>query len=349
MDPKTDHRLDNDGKPIPTTQERREGIAKATADLYLRLSPEDRARTMVLSGTNEVRRQANEQIRAGLREQGAIARDEVQIRALDKADLTHEKATHAEQYKPGMVVRLEEGKGRRRHTTDYRVDRIDGNQVVLHDAAGREKSWDPAREKAAGVYASRGMTLAAGDQILFKENQGKGDDKIVNGQIATIERVERAQDGSTQVTARLDDGREFTLDPRKNHSIDYGWCRTVHSAQGATVDRVIVAGEASRVATAETAYVACSRERESLQIVTDNPQRLQKAWATWADTQHALTAARDASRPDLAELQALRAEASAELGRAGDLAAAREDRADRQPETPKVPAADRARERELER
>ena len=146
----------------------------------------------------------------------------------------------------------------------------------------------------------------------------------MNGQTATIKRVERDQDGSTQVTAQLDDGREVKLDPSKNHSINYGWCRTVHSAQGATVDRVIVAGEASRVATAETAYVACSRERESLQIVTDNAERLQKSWATWAEKQHALTAARDASRPDLAELQALRAEASAKLGRAGDLAAARE-------------------------
>ena len=324
LDPKTDHRLDNDGKPIPTTHERREGIAKATADLYLRLSPEDRARTMVLSGTNEVRRQANEQIRAGLREQGAIARDEVQIRALDKADLTREKATHAEQYKPGMVVRLEEGKGRKRHTTDYRVDRIDGNQVVLRALDGTEKAWNPAKEKAAGVYAPRDMNLATGDQIIFKENQGTGDDRIVNGQTATIKRVERDQDGGTQATARLDDGREFTLDPRQNHSIDYGWCRTVHSAQGATVDRVIVAGEASRVATAETAYVACSRERESLQIVTDNPERLQKSWETWAEKQHALTAARDASSPDLAELQVLRAEAAAELGRAGDLARARE-------------------------
>ena len=191
------------------------------------------------------------------------------------------------------------------------------------------------------------MNLAASDQIIFRENQGRGDDRIVNGQIATIECVERDQDGGTQVTAWLDDGREVKLDPRKNHSIDYGWCRTVHSAQGATVDRVIVAGEASRVATAKTAYVACSRERESLQIVTDNPQRLQKAWATWAEKQHALTAARDASRPDLAELQALRAEAAAELGRAGDLARARE--AQRPVEWSRLPPAEWKRAAEPDR
>ncbi len=124
----------------------------------------------------------------------------------------------------------------------------------------------------------------------------------------------------------------------------------MHSAQGATVNRVIVAGEASRVATAETAYVACSRERESLLIVTDNPERLQKSWETWAEKQHALTATRDASRPDLKQLRDLRAEAAAELGRAGDLAAAREVRADRPPETLKLPGmAAQEYERELER
>ncbi len=308
----------------PTVQERRAGIARATAEAYLSLSAEERVQTLVLSGTHAVRQQVNEQIREGLRERGVVSRTEVQIQALDKAGLTREKATQVESYRAGMVVRLEAGKGRKRHTTDYRVDRIDGNQVVLRASDGTEKVWDPARKQAAGVYASRDMVLSAGDQILFTENQGRGDNKIVNGQPATIERIERDQDGGPQVTARLDDGREVKLDPSRNHSIDYGWCRTVHAAQGATVDHVIVAGEASRVATAETAYVACSRERKSLQILTDNPQRLQKSWETWAEKQHALAAACETSIPDLSRLQSLRAAASRELGRAGDLAQARE-------------------------
>ncbi|MHB8428647.1 MAG: hypothetical protein ACYDGU_13035 [Acidiferrobacterales bacterium] len=109
-----------------------------------------------------------------------MSRDEVAVRALDKAGLTREKATRVESYRAGRVVRLEAGQGREWHTTDYRVDRIEGNQVVLRDAAGRGKSWDPAREKAGGVYASRNLTLAAGDQILFRENQGRGGDRPVD-------------------------------------------------------------------------------------------------------------------------------------------------------------------------
>lgn len=315
---------DPNGPAKPTLSARRLELARATAEAYLSLTAEERARTLVLSGTNAVRAQVNAQIRAGLQERGAVSREEVQIQALDKAGLTREQATRVESYRAGRVVRLEAGKGRARHPTDYRVNRIEGSEVVLRAADGTEKPWNPAREKSAGIYISRAMTLAAGDEILFRENQGRGGDRIANGQSATITRVERDPDGRTEITARLDDGREVRLDPSKNHSIDYGWCRTVHGAQGCTVEHVIVAGEASRVATAETAYVACSRERESLQIVTDDPQRLQQSWEKWADTRHALTAAGVASRPDLAPLQALRAEAAAELGREGDLARARE-------------------------
>ena len=322
--PKTDHKRDQDGKPIPSTEERRSSIARATAEAYLSLSAEERERTLVLSGTNAVRSQVNAQIRAGLQERGEVSRTEVRIRVLNKADLTREKATQVESYRAGMVVRLEAGKRRVRHATDYEVSRIDGNRVVLRVPDGTEKAWNPACEKPAGVYAPRDIMLAAGDRIIFRENQGRGDEKIVNGQIATIARVERGPDGGTAITARFDDGRELKLDPRKNHRIDYGWCRTVHSAQGATVDHVIIAGEASRVATAETAYVACSRERESLRIVTDNPARLQKSWEIWSAKRHALAVARETSTPDRSQLPSLRAAAARELGRAGDLAQARE-------------------------
>ena len=325
-DPKTVHKRGQDGKPIPTTEERRAAIARVTTETYLSLSAEERERTLVLSGANAVRSHVNAEIRAGLQERGEVSRTEVRIRALDQADVTREKATQAESYKAGMVVRLEAGKRRARHAIDYEVSRIDGNRVVLRAPDGTEKVWNPACEKPTGVYAPRNMMLAAGDRIMFRENQGRGDEKIVNGQTATIARLEHDPDGGTAIMARLDDGREIKLDPRKNHRIDYGWCRTIHAAQGATVDHVIVAGEASRVATAETAYVACSRERESLRIVTDDPQRLQKSWETWAAKRHALAAARETSTPDLSRLPSLRAAAAHELGRAGDLVQAREAR-----------------------
>jgi ATP-dependent exoDNAse (exonuclease V) alpha subunit len=201
---------------------------------------------------------------------------------------------------------------------DYTVARTQGERIILRAKDGQEKRWNPAKEKAQGVYAARAVGLAIGDEIMFRENQGRGADKITNGATG---RVTATKDNTVAVT--LSDGRKITLDPAQGHSIDYGWCRTIHSSQGATVDRVLVAGEASRVATAESAYVACSRARDALQIITDNPDRLEKSWSKWAERQTALDAARAAPETDLNTLAAARAEAAAELGEAGDLVEAR--------------------------
>ncbi len=309
----------------PTKMERQEAIARETAKVYLDLTPDDRARTLVVSGTNAVRVQVNEQIRNGLQERGEVSRNEIRITALSKADLTREKATHAESYAPGMVVRFSKrGADGQREVRDYSVTAVEGNRVHLRDVAGDEKIWNPAREKATRAYEPREMPVAAGDLIIFRENQGRGDDKITNGQTATIEKA--TKDG---LEVRFEDGRTATMNPERGQTIDHAWCRTVHSSQGATVDNVIIAGEASRVATAETAYVACSRERDHLQIITDDPQRLQKSWEKWSEKK----CARDAARvqdPQPDRLPELRREAAAELGREGDLGRARE-RADAKP------------------
>ena len=312
--------LDEQGPKAPAAV-RREAIARQVAADYLSRDKATRDRTLVLSGTNAVRALVNGRIRNGLRENGEIAKTEIRVTALDKSRMTHEQKSRAESYRPDMVVRLQEGKGKARQEHEYTVERVADDRVILRGQDGQEKTWDPAREPAAGVYDKREMGLAAGDQIIFKENR-RDVDRIRNGETAKIVRVE-----SGRAVARMTDGREIGIDPDTGQTIDYAWCRTVHAAQGATVDHVLIAGEASRVATAETAYVAASRERDSLTIYTDSAAALSKNWEKWTDKQHArdATHARD---PELSKLPELRRAAQQELGRGGDLAKAREREAE---------------------
>ena len=296
----------------PTTQEKRAAIAEATAADYLGRDRETRDRTLVVSGTNDLRQQINTKIREGLREQGAVSQESAAVTALDKAGLTREQQARAESYRPGMVVRLEEGRGRERHLVEYEVREVNGNTVTVTDRDGQSRDWNPSREKPAGVYQPRDMELSPGDKIVFRENQ-RGVDRIRNGEAATIDRI---KDGKP--VARLDSGKEITLDPSRGQTVDYGWCRTIHASQGATVDHVIIAGEASRMATAQTAYVAASRERETLTVYTDHAPTLEKTWAKTAEREHALSAAKASHVPDIESLKDLRAEAARDLGRARD-------------------------------
>ena len=302
-----------------TTQEKRAAIAATTAADYLSRDADTRDKTLVVSGTNDLRRQINERIRAGLREQGAVSQESVTVTALDKAGLTREQQARPESYKAGMVVRLAEGHGRDRHPVEYRVQEVKGKTVAMTNREGDTRDWNPSREKPAGVYQPRDMELSPGDTIVFRENQS-GVDRIRNGESATIEHLENGK-----AVAHLDSGKEVTLDLSRGQTVDYGWCRTIHSAQGATVDNVIVAGEASRVATAQMAYVAASRERDTLKIYTDKASHLEKNWAQFAEREHAITASNDRSPHTIESLKEWRAAAARDLGRAGDLSQARGD------------------------
>ena len=304
----------------PTTQEKRAAIAAATAADYLKRDTDTRGRTLVVTGTNDLRQQINSQIREGLREQGAVSRDAaVTVMALDKAGLTREQQARAESYRPGMVIRLEEGRGQSRRTIEYKVQGVNGNTVTVMNPEGESRDWNPIQKRPMGVYQPRDMELSPGDKVVFRENQA-GVDRIRNGEAATIDRIE---DGKP--IARLDSGKEITLDPARGQTVDYGWCRTIHSSQGATVDHVIVAGEASRMATAQTAYVAASRERETLTVYTDHGPTLEKTWAKTAEREYAAVAAKTSHALDIESLETLRAEAARDLGHHGDLARAREN------------------------
>ena len=276
---------------------RSQGIARETAAAYLKLSPEERARTLVMAATHDMRKAINARIREGLNPAGA-GTGSVTMTALDKSALTRAQLRQAISYKSGQILRVPEGRGKTRKVVDWTITATDPtrNTIKCKNADGAEKIFHPRDldPKRVGLYTPRALDLAPGDRVLFTENNhGSG---FKNDETGTVIKVENGQ-----VEIRKDDGKTITLDPVKNHTLDYGWAITVHRSQGRTIDRALVAGMASKMATATLAYVACTRERWSLQIFTDNIKKLQQSWARVADRETALDATRSAgqgSEPD---------------------------------------------------
>lgn len=141
--------------------------------------------------------------------------------------------------------------------------------------------------KAAGLVtgedkafsAERGeRQFATGDRVIFLENSK--DLGVKNGTTGT---VEKAADGTLSV--RLDDtarkgadGKEdlttaTRVDVNQNvyNKLDHGYAMTVHKSQGVTVDRAHYAPGA--MAHRELAYVALSRQRETVQMHITADQR----------------------------------------------------------------------------
>ena len=158
--------------------------------------------------------------------------------------------------------------------------RPNGHAVLCY-SAGRFRSgqiaWLPSSETAT-AYHVRALGLAEGERIVFRENdRALG---VYNGMGGMVTGLDRARG---EVLVRSDAGAEIRISMDRAQAIDHGYCRTIHSSQGATVERTIVVGEAGRVATAQTAYVAASRERSGLRIITDDREKLSAAWSRWAE------------------------------------------------------------------
>jgi conjugative relaxase-like TrwC/TraI family protein len=302
------------------TEVAHDDMAGAAAASYLKLSPHERADTLVLAGTNLMRRVVNQTIRDRLinigANKGGIGGDAVMIKSMAATDFTREQARQYKHYERGMIVQFRRDIKQNKKLVAERGSQwaIVGRDDVglrLKSGDGREMSWKPT-DSGASVFVQSEIALAVGDRVVFRVNDKAAG--VDNGQAATVCAID-ARNGSVTVT--LETGDELRLGPDRAYALDYAYCRTIHSAQGATVARAIVVGESGRVATAETAYVAASRETSGLEIITDNIARLSKAWATWSERAAASSVL--TGKADRPEIRLVRGEISAAQ------AAARED------------------------
>ena len=263
---------------------KQEWLARAAAASYLRLSSEERGQTLVLAASNGTRRVANAEIRRGLIERGELGRESVMITALDKVSLSVAHQAQAAFYRPGQVVELgraESGVGER--GTRWRIVGTEKGKlqvVPLHAEAKAPVHLRPSTKLQ--LFDVRPMELREGDQILFRQNDKGREIDLRNGDDAVI----AIKDGKAFATLR--DGRQVPL--RTSEVMDYGYCRTVHASQGATVDRAIVIAESSR-AGANLGYVALSREKHYLEILTADKERLVESWGKYVQQESAREAA----------------------------------------------------------
>ena len=285
----------SEGKLAPQAV-RVQAIARETAAAYLKLSPDERTKTLMLAATNDMRRAINSRVKEGLQEQvpeDADTPPSVTVTALDKSQCTRAQLREAINYQKDMILRVPEGRGRAKKVVDLTITSADPtrNTITARNRGGEEKVFktrdlDP---KSTGLYTKRDLDLAPGDRVVFTENRRT--DGYQNNETGTVVGTE-----GDKVTIRKDGGEQIELAVGDMHTLDHGWAVTVHMSQGRTVDRALVAGMSSKRATANLAYVSCTRERFALRIFTDNIKKLQQSWAQVADRETAKEATDKAAK-----------------------------------------------------
>ncbi len=270
----------SDVREVRDHHERRRAIA---AD-YARLPEEERARTLVVAGTNEARREINRAVREDL---GFAGRGH-EFATLMRRDTTQAERAFSKNYAPGDVIQPERDypKAGLSHGALYEVvENGPGNRLTVRGEKGEVVEFSPMACRRLSVYEPERSELAVGDCVRITRNDAARD--LANGDRFTVAAVTRA-------SVTLTDGeRRVVLSADKPLHLDHAYATTVHASQGTTAERVLIdAATKSRTTSQEVYYVAISRARQEARIYTDDLARLPAA----VTREHAKHAALDLER-----------------------------------------------------
>lgn len=242
---------------------------QAIADEYVALSPSQREQAIIVSGTNEARRDINKAVREGI---GTLGKG-LEVDTLTRTDTTQAERKYSKYFNIGDVIQPEvdyKKTGLKRGELYSIEDTGPGNHLTLKDAAGELVTINPMQHAKLSVYQPEKAELAPGDKVRITRNDAALD--VANGDRFTVERVTK-----DAVTLRSEH-RSIELPTDKPLHLDHAYATTVHSAQGLTADRVIIDADSKSKTTAKDVYyVAISRARFDAKIFTDNVEALPKA------------------------------------------------------------------------
>lgn len=253
-------------REIPHDEERHATIA----DDYARMPAEERARTIIVAGTNDARREINELVRErlGMAGQGRV------FDTLTRRDTTQAERLFSRNYSVGDVIQPERDYPRRglQRGKLYRVlENGPGNRLTVRSETGKSITFNPYTNRKLSVYLPEHTELATGDRVRITRNDAALD--LANGDRATVRAV-----SAERITIALDDQRLIELPADKALHFDLAYATTVHSSQGTTAERVLIdATTKSRTTTKDVYYVAISRARNEARIYTDDLRALPAA------------------------------------------------------------------------
>jgi conjugative relaxase-like TrwC/TraI family protein len=176
--------------------------------------------------------------------------------ALRAKDWTRAQCKDHRNYRPGDILVAHKATKHFAKGDELRVLRNEEGRVVVA-GGGLELSLSPRQSGLAWtVCEERATPVSAGDRLRLRaiseiETPSGQTRRLANGTVVTVQSVNR----SGQLV--LYDGSTL-----RSRQVAYGYALTSHASQGISVDKVFMAGAASR----EGLYVAATRGRESVRI-----------------------------------------------------------------------------------
>ncbi|AKM33518.1 AAA family ATPase (plasmid) [Pandoraea faecigallinarum] len=262
---------------------------------YIALTEAERRDTLIVAGTNDARREINRMVRESL----ALTGNGREFETLTRVDMTQAQRRFAPSYQPGMVIQPErdyQKAGLTRGET-YRVrEALPGNILRLQRPDGTTAAINPRRATQLSVYQLERAELSVGDTVRINRNDPGRDltngDRLrvvgVAGGAVTLESLESIEPREGRPV------RSLELPSTRPLHLEHAYASTVHSAQGLTSERALIALDTrSRTTSMNLYYVAISRARQEARVYTNSLGELPDAIARRFDKSTALALQRE--------------------------------------------------------
>ena len=269
----------------------RAAIAGQAASRYVHtLTPEERREALIITGTNAMRKMANESVRENLKSLGEIGQEDRALAHLEKKDFSREQIRHVHNYKKEFVVQFQRDYTRGvsepvERDRQYTIKDIDQKNKTVHlvdKSTGQEIDWQPRTAGKVTVSAPQDeLTVSTGDKVIFRANDKEMG--VTNGDHGTVKTI----DGE-KVEIEMAKGGSVYIDPKVATHIEHAYAGTSNSLQSATANLSIGAFESwLPPASGEQGYVTLSRARLDAEIFTDSPSDLAQKWGEWKGKENA--------------------------------------------------------------
>ena len=264
---------------------------QAVASAYRELTTDPNRKVLVVAGTHEEIGRITHAIREGMKQNGDLGSGKIferhtplQWTEAQKKDLSN--------YQQGQVLlfhRSSHGIGR---SDALVVERSDKSHIIARDLNGVERIVSPTQARSFSVHERSQIEISPGDRLLLTGNRREADFRATNGELAKV----RSVDGGR---IQLEDGRTL---PANYREFDHGYAITAHRSQGKTVDAVVLSGDMMKQ---EQFYVAASRGRDGITIITSNVDQLRESLGISSARPSATELAREYAQSNPAEERGL--------------------------------------------
>jgi ATP-dependent exoDNAse (exonuclease V) alpha subunit len=243
--------------------DRSRSVAEAWREAQAHLNAHGHASSvLVVCATHDDIAHVTAEIRAE-RYQGGELGEGVRVDRYVPLHYTAAQKTDPRQFHAGQVIVFHDKTPTVRRHEALEIVRVDAHQLVGRTHGGEEHIVTATQARAFDVYERRPIEIAPHDRLLLTANREESGLRVTNGEMVTVSQVDE------RGRVHLDDGRTL---PSSYKHFDHGYAVTAHRSQGQSVDAVVIAGETM---SGELFYVAASRGREHLTVITSDKAQLE--------------------------------------------------------------------------